>query len=469
MKKAVSVTSLFFLLIVSGYAAGPDISGRLKLFSSLFLEENSNGGYFSHETGEFAFKRLEARLGLGGTLSDSIGYSLRFDIFSRPEALFSGDSFPQSTELGSPLSAEPAEFSLYECYVKISDFLIRGVDLTFGKQRIPWGTADKISVVDNLNPVDFANFFTFDPDYFAERRPQTALNLEFWLSGMTKLQLVWLASRQYAPLPSGFTALASGVTTPPSFQVEKDKPLLKNTNWGMRLSTVLLNTDIALSFYRGNFHLPVLSGLSLGPDNTTLMNYTYPQKKVASIDLSGEVFSLGFWLEAALVIPERESGFLTVPVFLENEPQLYTQSFSLFETEYVEYVIGMDYTVGLGSGIYINAQFFHGFFDERDYSDAYQSNFGFSHGMFFGEIEDYLMVSAEYNLFNGDLNCVLGGLVEFSGKKAALALMPALEARIYDSLSIQAGAFLVTGNEEITKFGPFKKDKLVYLALKINF
>jgi hypothetical protein len=469
MRKTALFLVFFFILTLSAANADLSISGRIKLFTSFFLEKNQSGDDFSHDAGEFAVKRLEARLRTGGYLTDNISYSLRFDTFSQPDALFTGTSFPQSSLLGTPTQTEPAEFSLYEAYIKVIDFLFKGLDLTVGKQRIPWGTADRVNVVDNLNPVDFANFFTFDPDYFAERRPQTALNLELYLPGMTKLQFIWLLARQHAPLPYGFSELISTGPIPPEIKVEKDKPLLKNTNFGFRFSTVLLNIDVGLSYYHGNFHLPVLYGLSINMTGSTLLHYKYPEKSVLGFDLSGEAFSVGFWLEGAIVIPERVKSFLTAPVLIGNELQLFTQHFSLFEREYFQYVIGMDYTIGVGNGIYFNAQFLHGFFDERDYSELYQDYFGFSRGMFFGEIEDYLMVSAEYSFLNGDLKIVFGELVEFSGSQTAFTFMPTLEYKVFDYLTIQSGAFLVAGKEEETKFGGFKKDTLAFFALKLNF
>ena len=227
MKKIAPFFIFFFILTLPGFSAEVNITGRLKLFSSFFLDKNMAGDYFSHDSGEFAFKRLEARLRLSGYLTDNIGYSLRFDTFSQPDAFFSENSFPQSTQLGTPSQAEPVEFSLYEGFIKVSDFMFKGLDLTVGKQRISWGTADKINVVDNLNPIDFANFFTFDPDYFADRRPQTALNLEFYLSGLTKMQFVWLMARQHAPLPNGFSELVSTGLDSSQIEVEKEKPLLR--------------------------------------------------------------------------------------------------------------------------------------------------------------------------------------------------------------------------------------------------
>jgi len=469
MKKTLAFLLFWLFILSSLYGADIDFSGRIKLFSSVFLSRNLEGEYFSHEEGEFAYKRLETRLQLGGNLSDNISYFMRFDAFSHPDALFSVDTFPQSSILGTPSEAEPFETSLYEGYLKASDFLFQGLDLSVGKQRVQWGTADKVNVVDNLNPVDFANFFTFDPDYFAERRPQTALNLEYYISEVSKLQFVWLLSRQHAPLPAGFSEMISSGANVSQLYVEKDEPLIENTNLGIRFSTVLFNTDLALSYYKGNFPLPVLYGVSLGGAEGNDHHYKYPEKNVFGLELSGEIYSIGFWAEGAYVRPEKIKAFVDIPVFSAGQVQFVRQKYPLFAEGYFKYVLGFDYTLGVGNGIYLNAQFLHGFFDERDYSSEYEEIFGYRSGMFFGEIEDYIIARAEYKMLNGDLKIEFGEMIEFADKGTAVSFLPSLEYRALDHLIFQAGAFFVTGGEQNTKFGTFKEDKLFYFTFKINF
>ena len=469
MKKTV----VLFLVILFIYplTAGADVhlSGRVKLFSSLFLKKNTEGLYFNHDSAEFATKRLETRLRLSGFLSDQISYSVRFDSFSQPDALFSEWRFPESSPSGAPSQAEPFDFFLYEGNIRIIDFIIDGLDFTVGKQRIPWGTADKVNVVDNLNPIDFANFLTFDPDYFAERRPETALNFEYYFSGFTKIQLVWLLSRQIAPLPSNFSDMVTQGLMPTYINIMTENKLFQNTNAGLRFSTVLLNTDIGLSYYRGNYNLPRLYGVTPTALTGLEYSYKYPQREVFGLDVAGEIFSVGFWAEAAYVRPEKMDAFVFISMPVNEVPSLVKKTFLLFEDSYFKYVVGADYTLDIGTGLYLNAQYLHGFFDEIDYSTQAQSAFGFKKGMFFGEIEDYFLASAEYSLLKDKLTLEFGGLVEFSGEAESFAFMPSLEYKIKDMVTFQAGGFLVTGDEDQTKFGPFKKDNILFFAFKTDF
>jgi len=469
MKKLIAAVLYFYAVFFGSLYADVDISGRVKLFSSAFLNQNLEGKYFSHNSGEFATKRLETRLQLGGTLSDHVSYSVRFDGFSSPDAVLTTRSFPESSSLGAPVRSEPFDFFLHEGYIKISNFLFNGLDLTAGKQRIQWGTADRVNVVDNLNPVDFANFLTFDPDYFGERRPQTALNLEYCFSQFNKIQFVWLLSRQHSPLPSGFTNLVAGEISFPLVHIEEERLLMKNTNYGLRFSTILFNTDIGLSFYRGNFHLPVLYGVFPLATGGLEQFFKYPKKDVFGLDLSGEISSVGFWAEGAYVRPEKLNAFIFSPVLVENQILFARKDFSLFESGYFQYVIGIDYTLSVGNGIYLNAQYLHGLFDETDYSGQAEEYMGFRRGSFFGELNDYIIVRTEYKMLREDLKIGLGGIMEISDDALAFAFMPELEYKIKDAVLLEIGAFFADGDKVKTKFGMFKDDKVIFFALKLNF
>ena len=255
---------LLILALTADLRAETQFSGMVKLFSSIYLEDNASGRYFPHGAGEFGLRRLEVRFGLTGNITDKVSYSVRLDGFASPDALSLGANsgfFPESSALGAPERSEPYEVSLFEASVKVHGFLLKNLDLTVGKQRLSWGTADKMNVVDNLNPVDLANFFTFDPDYFAERRPQTGINLEYYFGESTRLQFVWLLERQYSPLPRGFSSLlgqAGAGGGSGEVHLDPQAPLFKNTNYGLRFATMLGKLDLGLTWYHGNFHLPVL-------------------------------------------------------------------------------------------------------------------------------------------------------------------------------------------------------------------
>jgi hypothetical protein len=466
----------FNLLALPGYTQTRfDFSGMIKLFLSFYASRNQEGPYFYHHSGDFAFKRIESRLALNAMVSDNVSARVRLDAFASPEALFSNKDFPEAGILASPGQTEPFELSLYEAYVKINHFLLKNLDLTVGKQRIQWGTADKLNVVDNLNPLDLANFLTFDPDYYLERRPQTAVNLEFYPFKDSKLQLVWLPSRQYSPLPSGFSEMLKAnlsALPEPEINLTTETSALKNTNFGLRFSTVLAKVDMGLSYYRGNYSLPYIQGVELSsPIEPSLSQvyFKYPKKQVLGIDLSGELKSIGWWAELARIQPESVSAWFDSYLFMGGQLIPVALRFDLMEKFYWQWVIGADYTFSVADGLYLNLQYLHGLFDEAAFSSQAKTYFGLRKGMWFGELQDYLAGKAELRLLKGDLKAAVNSMVELSSGKSSAIFYPSVEYKIHDAVFLSAGAILATGDRTQTKFGSFSRDRIVYLMTKVSF
>jgi hypothetical protein len=463
---------IWTLLLLSLAAQVPaaekiDFSGRVKLFVSAFLTGNAQGEFFSHEAADFASKRLELRLKFAGNISERVSYQVRFDAFAYPGDLLSGRNFPEAGILGAPLISEHFELNLYEANVRVSDFLVPSLDLTIGKQRIQWGTADKMNVIDNLNPLDFANFFTFDPDYFAERRPQTALNFEYYTGGSTKIQLVWLLQNPLSPMPYGYTSLLQEFYGLQDVEIKKYwNRELEKTGLGLRISCTLFNVDFAFSYFNGNSSLPVLRELSAVPPLAG--TFYYPRQQVLGLDCAGEFQGIGFWGEAGLVIPENISGRVVAPLIVQGQTIAVESSFRLLEKNYWKYVLGLDYN--FGHGFYANLQFLRGFFDEFAFTAAAQENIGLRQGMFFGDLANYLFGRLEYKSGNEKIKLKTGALFEMTLNASAFALLPEAEFRVADALVIQAGGFwLVSGAADKTKFGMFKKDAMIFLGMKVDF
>ena len=470
------------LLLFSGSSAWAqvkyDFSGMVKLFLSCYVSQNQAGPYFFHQSGDFAFKRLEGRFRLKAAVSDNVSAEVRLDAFSRPDALFSNRSFPEAGLLAGPGQSEPFELSLYEAFIRVNHFLLKNLDLVVGKQRIQWGTADKLNVVDNLNPIDFANYLTFDPDYYLERRPQTALNLEYYPFKDSKLQLVWLLSRQYSPLPAGFSEMLKinlAALPEPQVNLETETSSLKHTNFGLRFSTVLFNVDVGLSYYRGNYSLPYIQGVEISPPyqpGPTQVYFRYPEKQVLGLDLAGEIKSVGFWAELSRTRPDKKLAWLDSFIFVGPQVLLVNVEFPLMDSYYWQWVVGADYTFSVADGLYVNAQYLHGLFDEVAFSPLARNYFGLHQGMWFGQLQDYLAGRAELRLLKSDLKLSLNSMVSFNSNettKASAILYPSVEYKIHDAFYLQAGGILAFGDKDRSKFGSFNRDRIVYLMTKVSF
>lgn len=447
----------------------PEISGRFRLFSSLYAADNPDGLFFTHEAGQFAFRRAEVRLKIAGSVNDRVSYGIRFDAFSYPGDLLDSGQFPESAFLGSPTSSEHFELALYEGWVKVGDFLLSGLDLTAGKQRISWGTADKVGVVDNLNPIDFANFLSFDPDYFFERRPQTGINLEYYPGGAWKIQLVGLLQHQVSPLPFGYAGLADKFFPMDSVAVEKgwDDTMLK-TAWGIRVAARPLGIDLGLSYYRGNLSLPYLRSFVLGLGQVSQGTFYYPRAGIWGLDLAGEAAGIGFWAEAAYVVPEEVDGAIAFPIYVDRNIVMYKTTFPLFEKGFWKYVLGADYN--FGGGFSLNLQFLHGFFDEVDYGVEAAETFGLRTGMFYGEPGNYVLGRLEYKFARDTVKLKFGGIFETTSNGSAFVIMPEAEFRIADAFNLVCGAFAaVSGDRQMTKFGSFRDDGQIYAGFRLDF
>ncbi len=444
-----------------------DFSGKLNLFSSLYLLGENEGGFLRHRAGEFATRRLEAMLGIGSRISPKLSWHLRLDVFAGTATRIDGGLFSESTPLAAPRGAESLDFALYEAFFKAEDFLVSRLDLTVGKQRIFWGTADKIGVLDNLNPLDLAQFFTFSPEHFFARRPQTALNFEYYFSGRSKLQLVLLAQKQLSPLPAGFNAMVLDLS--PGFRnlrVFKNwaGESLSTLNWGLRLTGVLFNLDWGLSWYRGNHQLAY--PVKLKP-LTGEMVFLYSGQQVLGLDLAGDVSGIGFWAEAGLFLPQAVEAAISYAILLEGRPVEVDLRGDLFRPAYLKWVLGADYH--FPAGFYFNLQYLRGFFDEAGFSDFARENLGRDRGVFFGDLSDYLLVSLEKKFFSEKLKARLAAIGEFQ-PSGTCVLLPEVEFRPRDNFSLQAGLFAPLGSKsEASRFRAMKNNSMAYLMFKLDF
>ena len=419
--------------------------------------------FFTHKSGDPLIQRLELRLKLDGNVSDTVSYGIRFDIFSRMgHSLYPG-TFPESDPLGSPILSETVSLSLYEAYIKLSDVLFEGLDVTIGKQRIQWGTADKVNVVDVLNPIDFAQFFTFDPDWFMERRPRPAVRIEYAFGQTGTLDFIWFPTRAPAPLPFGVSQFFLGSARNGQVYVLTPKEQLGFNEWGFRLGSTLLGVDFQFMVAHQAYQLPVLTGTMYDPDLSVTLTFSYPSYTTAGLAFSGELFSIGFWGEAAYVKPEK--------VFLTFQPSPYGPILKtpLLDAGYWRYVFGFDYTIG--NGLYFNLQYLHGLFDERGYESSTSALFPslYGKGIFFGNLEDYAIGRLEYTFYRNSIKLSFNVMVEWGDNATAILYLPSAEFRIMDRLIVDIGAMIVSGDRTGAKFGLFRDERLGYALAKIDF
>jgi hypothetical protein len=300
-------------------------------------------------------------------------------------------SVSSASDLFSVGSVAPVTLDLREAYFELSGFIFSNVDLKVGRQRIAWGTADKLNPTDNVNALDLS-----DPWDFGRHLGSDGVQLTVYAGG---LQITGLAVAQFTPavLPTGQWATAlmpqaiqapTGLTlgTITTSVTLPSLTLADSVTAGLKIKGNLLGYDLSLSYLYGRQSLPIIDSEVITSTSLPVVNVAaqivYPREHVFGADLAGSVLGVGVWAEAAVFLPEKitltqdSSALPGGAVF---------QSTALDSTPYMKYVVGGDYT--FPGNIYLNAQFVHGLFQETGA----------------GNLNDYFSVNLNWSLFDDKL------------------------------------------------------------------
>ena len=351
----------------------------------------------------------------------------------------------------------PLEIVMREAYADLYGFPHSSMDVRAGRQRIVWGTAEQVSVIDNLNPSDLEDFWDF-----GRRLPSEALKIS-WYTRLFTLEGVYLPLFRPAVLPEQmFERMQSAVpdlSAPlvlTSLVMDYTLPGAdpwKNASLGTRLSLSLLGWDLGLSYIYGRQDFPALATIigtidGAAPNVEIDIDNSYPRRHIAGLDLVGELLGLGLWAEGALNFPDHTvvtdmtgvGGGVT-----EEDAELYFKACA-----------GLDYTFARGA--YLNLQYAHGLAFENSRE----------------ELQDYLLAAVEWEVLDGRLK--LGPLavaLELDDPKEfadswALVVNPELTLKPFDSAEISAGLRWIEGREGTT-FGLSKEESEIYLQGTFSF
>jgi hypothetical protein len=412
---------------------------------------------FSQDLQLGGFLRVEKRFGIGdipdkGVAIEDFYNRLRIEVEAPlGESLYAFASidvrfydFPSLTSLKGLEELNqlfPADAAPWEAYIEMYEFLFPSLDLKFGKQRLAWGTADKLNPTDNLNPDDFSDLLDL-----GEKIPTWAVQLNYYLRDF-KLTGIWLPALTPILLPRNQSQLflGSGVS---AFNDSIVLPDLsgENSMFAIKASGILGPVDLSLSYFNGYDDGPILRTLNL---DTSELELGFYRMHVFGADFATELAGIGSWGEVAVFLPhdkvisETISGGVPIQnVELDNEP-------------YLKLAVGFDYT--LPFGLYINNQWMHGFFIERG-ADS---------------INDYLFITLEQSLFNDNIKVSLAGLLEVDNwqeitDRYGYGIFTELRYLGIDNLEIALGAFIVDARPD-TLFSQWKDSDQAYLRLKVSF
>lgn len=462
---ALSAAAILLASFLPGGTVGPGLLARFRLFGSVYTGENSAFHAFRpHQAGGLGPAYADLALGGAWWPTPKIQAGLQAEARWYPTGISAADEVPADASAYDVLAPRRTEFRLSQAWLRLAGILGRGIDLKLGRQRIRWGAASGWSVLDDLNPVDFARLLTFDPASWADRRPQWSAALE-WRRDWSFVQLVWLWERPEAPLPRGFVYLLQGSKQGPQVELQ---PAGEREDWGgpsfgLRWRVAPGPAAFSLSYYRGGFPLPVLDGwaFDFGPTS----RFLYARQSVLGADGEANLGPVRLWAEAGLVRPEPRSGHLEFLGWDGVSIGRMRYSFPLFETSAWKYAAGIDLRL---AWLEAGAGFLHGLFDEFPFSAVAVSAFGTYGCQFFGPFASYLTGRVSLGSDAWPVRLKAEALWETGESPGAFVFLPRLEAGLGRRIVLQAGARLVFAPDEALKFGLFRADDTVFAALALG-
>jgi hypothetical protein len=364
---------------------------------------------------------------------------------------------------------DPYNLEIRQAYVQLYGFLTKNLDVTIGRQRIVWGTADKLNPTDNLNPYDMEDILDF-----GRHRGSDAINLNYYFNNDFSMQGVFIPFFQPANMPVGiFSDALNPVLELPQGMVLKgysDTILMprysvgKSSISGLKFKGFAKGVDFSVSYVWGidglpfntrNTFFPVdaLGGINI---NSQL---SFARTHIIGADLATSLAGIGFWAEAAAFVPEKDVVMTNdLSALYPMLPVPVTQdSLILDKTKpYLKFVAGGDYFFADGS--YINLQYMHGFIHER----------GNKH------LNDYLFLQYEKKFFNEKLKVapIGGGFIVADWDEIkdnyALVYMPEISYNATDNAEIILSTVIFNG-KGANLFANLKDYNMFMFKLKYSF
>lgn len=315
---------------------------------------------------------------------------------------------------------ENTRFEAHAAYVEAVDVLLPGLDLRIGQQIVAWGVGDQFNPTNNLNAEDLEDRLLFGTQQ-ANLMVRADYSFDDWftLSGVAvpvfrpallppSAALAFSAidrlphlddDLRYRLLAEAAVAQREGYpTVVEDVEVQLPKTSFENIQYMARLGTVLLEQDLALSYYSGREDIPQpmmnttsqVMSMRCNPDDPsdciegaleTTAVVGFPKIQVAGLNLAGEIpmfgTAVGYRLEVGVYFPREK----TIRMFNDNitiagmtidgeyDYGLGDGVLPLVvdDTPYAKWVFGLDYT--FNEYFYMNVQWVHGFADESGAGD----------------------------------------------------------------------------------------------------
>ncbi|MCD6557030.1 MAG: hypothetical protein J7K64_07535, partial [Bacteroidales bacterium] len=367
MKRINLTFALFFVLIISSHiAVAQETNKQLKLTGELLTDQR----FLLKKPNDWAWNENRLTLKLNKKITDNSKFY--GEVWLRNLGL---PNINSSADLYNKGIVDPYNLEIREAYVQLYGFLSKNLDVKIGRQRITWGTADKLNPTDNLNPYDLEDILDF-----GRHRGSDAINMTYYLNNEFSVQGVFIPFFQPANMPVGIFAntlnpemqLPQGLTLK-GFTDNINMPqynLAESSTAGVKFKGFAAGFDFSLSYVWGRDGMPISTYNTFTPVDMTggitiNSDLSFYRTHIFGADLAGSIGGVGVWAEAAAFLPENEVIMTNdMSAMYPMSPVPVTQDTTVLKKEaYVKFVVGADYNFADGS--YLNFQYLHGFINER--------------------------------------------------------------------------------------------------------
>lgn len=373
-----------------------------------------------------------------------------------------------SADLYNKGIVDPWNLEIREANVHIYGLFTKNLDVTIGRQRIAWGTADRFNPTDNVNPYDMEDILDF-----GRHRGSDALSMQYYFNSGFSLQAVYVPFFRPDNLPVGIFSnllqpameLPAGLTLK-SYGDRIDMPeynVKESSQWGARFKGFVKGVDFSLSYLYGREGLPFSVYNTLLPVDTlggvkVESQLEFPRTHIFGADFAANVFGAGLWGEAALFVPADSVVMTTdITALVPGAPYPVTfDSTVLAKKPYVKFVLGTDYS--FANNAYLNVQYLHGFINERGSKN----------------LNDYFILRYEINFLDNKLKIapISGGVVVNDWKNIknnyALFYVPQITYMATDNVELNVSAGIFGGKGE-NLFSKLSSYNMMIFKMKYSF
>jgi len=454
--------ALFFVLIISSnIAVAQETNKQLKLTGELLTDQR----FLLEKPNDWAWNENRLTLKLNKKITDNSKFY--GEVWLRNLGL---PKINSSTDLYNKGIIDPYNLEIREAYVQLYGFLSKNLDVKIGRQRITWGTADKLNPTDNLNPYDLEDILDF-----GRHRGSDAINMTYYLNNEFSIQGVFIPFFQPANMPVGIFAnalnpspeLPQGLTLK-GFTDHINMPqynLAESSTAGVKLKGFAAGFDFSLSYVWGRDGMPISTYNTFTPVDaiggiTINSDLSFYRTHIFGADLAGSIGGIGIWAEAAAFLPENNINMSTdlSALYPAGTPVSMTimDTTILKKEAYMKFILGADYN--FANGAYLNIQYMHGFIIERGN----------------GSLNDYFFIQAEKKFFEDKLKIapIAGGFIvndwEDVKNNYSFVYMPSIAYQATDNAEITLTATIFDG-EGANMFANLSDYNMLMFKVKYSF